>query len=180
MAQKKGCIPWNKGLMGVQQSPRKGKTKETDLICKRISDALKGHLKFGNCGKYTRTSEIKLKNRLSRLGQFLRENNPNWKGGTSFHYGDTWNRIKFEVLKRDNFKCQICGTHSKLQVHHVVPYLFCKEHKEANLVTLCQHHHRKVENHLRRKEFQDIVRTANINKIAELGRNILALYASKE
>jgi len=179
MGNKKGYIPWNKGLRNVQVSSRKGKTKETDSVLKRISEKLIGHAKFGNCGKYERTPEIRLKNSLSRKGLTTGDKNPNWHGGMSFYHGEDWNRIKMEIFKRDNFKCQLCGSNKIIQVHHIVPYRICQDHKEENLITLCQFHHRKVENHLRRKEFQDIVRTANINKIAELGRNILVLYKVK-
>ena len=179
MGQPKGCTPWNKNKTGLQVNPRKGKTKDNDPVCKAISEKLMGHDKFGDCGKYVRTQEIKLKNSLSRTGKCLGDTNPNYKGGISFYHGEDWNKVKLEIFKRDKFSCQLGGsTNRVIQVHHVVPYRICKEHTPENLITLCQYHHRKVDNHLRRKEYQGIVRAENINEISELGRNILAIYTT--
>ena len=38
--------------------------------------------------------------------------------------GNGWKRVRFEVLKRDNFTCQYCGRKPpeiKLQVDHIIP-----------------------------------------------------------
>jgi hypothetical protein len=182
MGNKKGYIPWNKGKKGVQVAWNKGLTKETSESVMKTSQTLEGHSKFGNCGSYIRTPEIRLKNRLSQIGNQVGEKNGNWKGGiSSFAYGDMWTKEQIDDWKnirqqcyiRDGFRCQICYSKSNIQAHHTVPFRIIKEHKLEYLITLCKFHHRKVDNWLRRKEYQDIVRTANINKIAELGRNIL-------
>ena len=58
----------------------------------------------------------------SKIGQMIGEKHPNWQGGiTGLHM-----RLREafhvqqvpQVLKRDNYTCQICGSHKYLQVHH--------------------------------------------------------------
>lgn len=81
------------------------------------------------------------------------ENNYNWKGG----YEDK--RIKFrktfafkqfvkDVLKRDNYTCQICGIGSKgakIVVHHKDGYNWCVHRRVDvdNGITLCEDCHKK-------------------------------------
>jgi len=64
-----------------------------------------------------------------------------------------WLRIKKLILIRDNFTCQACKItqeqsyqiyNQPLQVHHLIPYRICKEHKINNLITLCCRCHSKV------------------------------------
>lgn len=59
-------------------------------------------------------------------GRFVGDNHPNWKGGRSGLYMRLreyfWvNQIQ-DILKRDHYKCQICGSKKKLQVHHIIPF----------------------------------------------------------
>lgn len=49
------------------------------------------------------------------------------------------NNISPEVRKRDNYTCQICGSHNNLHTHHIIPFAtiikkICNEHKELNVV----------------------------------------------
>lgn len=49
-------------------------------------------------------------------------------------------RLRFEVLKRDNFTCQYCGRHApnvELEVDHVIPQSQGGENTKENLVTAC-------------------------------------------
>lgn len=52
-----------------------------------------------------------------------------------------------EVLKRDNYACQVCGTDENLTCHHVVPFYENIELRFdiSNGQTLCAHCHGKVD-----------------------------------
>jgi 5-methylcytosine-specific restriction endonuclease McrA len=88
------------------------------------------------------------------------ENSPTWNGGTTRYYGASWQKARREALKRDNFKCVICGMtneehkekHSEsLHVHHIIGFTEygLENHEEANrlsnLVTLCRRDHVKCD-----------------------------------
>lgn len=57
-----------------------------------------------------------------------------------------WQRLKYQVLERDNFTCQICGEkYGLMQVHHIT-YAHCRgkayNAPMADLITLCEECHR--------------------------------------
>lgn len=57
-------------------------------------------------------------------------------------------KLRYKILKRDNFKCVSCGNTAQtsiLEVHHIVPYKIIKEHKEDNLQTLCEDCHNGID-----------------------------------
>lgn len=71
----------------------------------------------------------------------------NWrkiKGYKRFLKSDEWKAIRKEVLERDKFCCQECGSKTALHVHH----LHYKHHRNEinhleDLVTLCRFCHEK-------------------------------------
>lgn len=49
-------------------------------------------------------------------------------------------KIRFEVLKRDNFTCQYCGAHGEgvvLEVDHIIPISKGGTSDIGNLITAC-------------------------------------------
>ncbi len=66
-------------------------------------------------------------------------------------YGKDWEKIRQNVLQRDQFKCQACGKDEKnrLEIHHKTPFKMFKNKAQANdlsnLVTLCASCHREAE-----------------------------------
>jgi HNH endonuclease len=48
--------------------------------------------------------------------------------------------IKFDVLKRDNYECQLCGSKKELKLHHIIPKQIAPNKIEDlnNLITLCK------------------------------------------
>ena len=53
-----------------------------------------------------------------------------------------WNRIRRVVYKRDNYRCQNCGTtDTELHLHHIVPLGQGGLNKKSNLETLCKQCH---------------------------------------
>jgi len=95
------------------------------------------------------------------------ENNSNWKGGVSRsslngYYGPRWKERREEVLQRDNYKCQSCGSKSNLHVHHIIPFYKFDDYEEANtlpnLITLCNSCHKIADSYnLSREEIPKIV-----------------------
>lgn len=63
-----------------------------------------------------------------------------------------YGKFRKDVLKRDNFTCQLCGSNEKLEVHHKRPYAKYKTLRTtvSNGITLCEKCHKKI--HSRRYE----------------------------
>ena len=55
-----------------------------------------------------------------------------------------WNAIRTQALKRDGFRCQICGTGIEPRVHHVSYEHLGTEQELDDVVTLCDECHSKV------------------------------------
>ena len=51
------------------------------------------------------------------------------------------NAKKEYILKRDNYKCRICGNKENLQVHRITPRIMGGRNNEENLITLCKSCH---------------------------------------
>jgi 5-methylcytosine-specific restriction endonuclease McrA len=56
--------------------------------------------------------------------------------------------LRQEILRRDSWRCQSCGTMSNLEVHHQQFRSHSGDDSELNLITLCtachaQAHHRR-------------------------------------
>jgi len=101
-----------------------------------------------NCGKELQIcpAEIERYNNhfcnSSCLFEFnVGKNNPNWKGGLSFHdYGQDFNeKLKEEVRERDNRTCQLCGMVEEGRKHDCHHVDYCKENNvKENLISLCR------------------------------------------
>lgn len=62
-----------------------------------------------------------------------------------------WQRKRLEVMKRDNFKCQICGnSEDTLNVHHICYYDEPWDVDDSYLITLCEtcHAHEHNNKHI--------------------------------
>jgi len=51
--------------------------------------------------------------------------------------------LKNQVLERDSWKCQECGSQGNLQIHHLQPRSGLGDDTLANLITLCAFCHGK-------------------------------------
>jgi len=88
-----------------------------------------------------------------KIGKMLGKNNPAWKGGLSRRgrYLRTTPEYYFwrnQVLRRDNFTCQICGKiGGEIQADHKLPFAYYPEKRflEENGRTLCKNCHLKTE-----------------------------------
>jgi 5-methylcytosine-specific restriction endonuclease McrA len=48
-----------------------------------------------------------------------------------------YDQLRQQVLRRDRWRCQFCGTMSNLEVHHKEFRSHSGEDSEQNLITLC-------------------------------------------
>jgi 5-methylcytosine-specific restriction endonuclease McrA len=53
----------------------------------------------------------------------------------------SYERLRQQVLRRDGWRCQACGTMSNLEVHHKEFRSHSGEDSELNLITLCKQCH---------------------------------------
>ncbi|NUB91108.1 HNH endonuclease [Haloterrigena sp. SYSU A121-1] len=92
--------------------------------------------------------------RKGRVLDYFGENNPNWRGGTTYYYGHNWIEMREVTLSRDDHSCVICGRSlteldSSLEVHHIIPVRIFSQASNANhlenLVTVCRDHHILIE-----------------------------------
>jgi 5-methylcytosine-specific restriction endonuclease McrA len=51
-------------------------------------------------------------------------------------------KLRREILERDGWRCQNCGSSKHLDVHHQRPRSALGDDKETNLITLCRECHR--------------------------------------
>ena len=56
----------------------------------------------------------------------------------------SYERLRQQVLRRDGWKCQFCGTMSNLEVHHNKFRSHSGDDSEQNLITLCTTCHARV------------------------------------
>lgn len=134
------CSQWLQVL-----SKLTGVYKQCDYCNKGIYVARK-HLK----GERKYFCDIECDNNYRRnvksLGSVERE-----KRGKKY-YGENWLRQARNARKRDAYTCQRCQIGEelygkKLSVHHIVPFVFFDDYKEANnlknLISICEPCHRK-------------------------------------
>jgi 5-methylcytosine-specific restriction endonuclease McrA len=58
----------------------------------------------------------------------------------------SYENLRQEVLRRDGWRCQSCGTMSNLEVHHKIFRSHTGNDSKANLITLCAACHASVHN----------------------------------
>jgi len=146
-----GCVPWNKGIQGVQVAWNKGRPmakasreklrasvnrlyREKPEVIQKISASVK---KLWRDPVYRAKCENAQKGEKARL----------WKGGIANEpYDKVFTREYRELIrKRDNFTCQLCGLPGT-SIHHID---YNKKHSDPrNLITLCFRCHSKT-NHNR-------------------------------
>ena len=61
---------------------------------------------------------------------------------------DSYRKLRIDVLERDGWRCQNCGTSECLQVHHIRSRRALGDDAAENLITLCAGCHRQLHLHL--------------------------------
>lgn len=57
---------------------------------------------------------------------------------------DAYRKLRMNVLERDGWRCQSCGTSESLQVHHIRSRSALGDDTAENLVTLCADCHDRL------------------------------------
>ena len=60
---------------------------------------------------------------------------------------EAYGELQRQVLERDGWKCQLCGSRTQLQVHHLQSRAHLGADVESNLITLCSGCHESVHMH---------------------------------
>lgn len=105
-----------------------------------------------NSGRFCSKECLDKGNALRMLGA----GNPNWQGGTCPYYGPDWARTSAKIMRRDSYKCKICGSTDTIEVHHLKPIRdfvdpitnitdYESANQESNLITVCRSCHIKIE-----------------------------------
>jgi 5-methylcytosine-specific restriction endonuclease McrA len=58
-----------------------------------------------------------------------------------------YEQLRQEVLSRDRWRCQVCGSLAGVEVHHITPKGRHGDDTEENLITLCTDCHKKIHEH---------------------------------
>ena len=61
-----------------------------------------------------------------------------------YMHSEAWSKRRLEVLRRDRFRCQMCGTAKNLRVHHINYEHLGTDAELDDLITLCDTCHREV------------------------------------
>lgn len=119
---------------------------------KKISASLTGKVISDETRKKMSIAHIKIVKRGSESNF--------WRGGTTSERQKITKTIEYknwrmEVMKRDNFTCQICGViGGRLQIDHIKPWAFYPKLRMtmSNVRTLCIDCHKKTPTYLRNKK----------------------------
>lgn len=57
---------------------------------------------------------------------------------------ESYRELRWQVLQRDEWRCQLCGSRRNLQVHHIKPRSQCRNDSDDNLITLYSQCHGQV------------------------------------
>jgi 5-methylcytosine-specific restriction endonuclease McrA len=66
----------------------------------------------------------------------------------------SYGELHRQVLERDGWRCQVCGSMQHLQVHHLKFRSHSGSDVEQNLITLCAHCHEQMHRKPSRRSFQ--------------------------
>ena len=58
--------------------------------------------------------------------------------------GDAYDDLRLEVLRRDHWRCQLCGAMTNLEIHHQQFRGHSGDDTQENLITLCAGCHKEL------------------------------------
>lgn len=109
-----------------------------------------------------------LSKKKSEIGAWKGSGNPKWLGGnrkqvqrSSLIHQGKYKKWRREVLSRDEYECRVCGSETRLEVHHIIPFKDCMKNPgllygKDNGITLCKSCHDKTRRH--EHEYADFLR----------------------
>lgn len=124
-------ICWNKNY-SITKNKGYGtdKFKGNCLLCNK--EFIKNVARQKFCSK--QCSKIVYKNKYDKIS-----NGENFEGNDKF---SCFLKLRFEIFKRDNFRCQYCGRNpkdnkTKLVIDHIIPRIEGGSNISENLITAC-------------------------------------------
>lgn len=109
-----------------------------DCVCSNCGKTFQIKASKANRGNHSFCSHV------CRIGFFVRENSPHWKGGERGRkfYPKEWNKaFKVMIRERDNYTCAICKEYGD-SVHHI--NYVKNDTVPENCITLCRGCHAKT------------------------------------
>lgn|SRR3990167_2273881 len=140
---KKGRRAWNKGLH-IQVNTGRTHFK-------------KGHVPWIKGRKRPLKEETKMKMSIAQKKLVELGIHHMWKGGISDQHrlirrSYRYKRFKLEILRRDDYTCQICKIRGiqDLQIDHIKSFAYFPELRfdESNIRTICKNCHKKTDTYL--------------------------------
>ena len=116
---------------------------------RKISDSCKGRIPWNKGKKGVQVAW----NKGKKNHNWVKEKNPNWKGGTTpflikFYNESGFKEIRKKIYERDMYTCQRCNHKCKgreIQCHHIIPVRLGGGNNLDNLITFCRSCHKIVE-----------------------------------
>ena len=105
-------------------------------------------------------------NSEARKGLYIGEKHPNWKGGRTGIYMRLreyfWVNQIPDILKRDHYCCQLCGSKKKLQVHHIKSFKeifdeILEEHKDLDVIKNEHELYEIMRNDIRLNDYNNLI-----------------------
>jgi 5-methylcytosine-specific restriction endonuclease McrA len=69
---------------------------------------------------------------------------------------EAYAQLRRQILERDRWRCQHCGSRQNLQIHHEEPRSQSGDDVEENLITLCNSCHRRAHDRFRFLRCQEL------------------------
>ena len=108
---------------------------------------------------------------LELLDQKRAENVKSSKEYEEYIKSSEWQETRQRILKRDAFRCVLCGTTKNLHVHHIT-YENLGEEKDADLVTLCDYCHKRLhESDIPNFPFRCLIRAIEVAELMSVSEN---------
>ncbi|MCR1848266.1 HNH endonuclease [Paeniclostridium sordellii] len=131
-------------------------------------------VKCQHCTKiHDRDYECDEKNKHKISKRISRYNDERYKVYNDCYNTRQWKRVREEVLKDNNYMCEVCRELGKLnyidiQVHHIDKVKNNKEkmYDKDNLIVVCRDHHRDIEG-MNEKEIVEYVNLLKANLIKD-------------
>lgn len=135
---RKGYVPWNKGLKGKQIAWNKNVKMKEVIPNYKNSFSNKKHTQETKEKMHKKHKKLSIETKEKMSASRVGDKNPMWRDGVSkvFYPSEFDKDLKEFIKQRDGERCQFCGVESFLSIHHIDYNK--KNNWEGNLITLCQ------------------------------------------
>jgi len=140
-------LPLKSGKQYCSKECRDTKQK----LCPICGEKFKTKYRRKYCSDKCKKIGVKYKNKIQQTELDLNKNNDdirlifNGKPINTWHISGFTEKLKNNILERDDYKCYVCGKKTNLHVHHIISRIEGGPHIPENLITLCGSCHKSVE-----------------------------------